>query len=253
LQNLPTRDPEIGDAVRSCFQAEEGEQWGKLDYASQEPRLGVHIAEKAKIKGAREMADRFRADPNTDLHGQVATMMSIPRGQAKTINLAIWYGAGGAEICRRLNLPTERRGGFEVAGAEGQRLIDNHMRAFPFIKGLQQKTKEAAEQRGWVQTIGGRRCHFQKDGDEYQRTYKACNSVIQGSAADQMKAAQVQLRRAGFTPLIVVHDDCNVSIPMGQQGEKRAAEIKEIMESSTRLNIPVLADVKIGDNWAAVR
>ncbi len=77
--------------------------------------------------------------------------------------------------------------------------------------------------------------------------------MIQGSAADQMKAAQVQLRRAGFTPLIVVHDDCNVSIPMGQQGEKRAAEIKEIMESSTRLNIPVLADVKIGDNWAAVR
>jgi len=259
LQNLPTRDPEIGDAVRSCFQAEEGEQWGKLDYASQEPRLAVHIAEQAGIRGAKEMADRFRADPNTDLHGEVGQMMSIPRGQAKTINLAILYGAGGAEICRRLGLPTSTNyriddsRPYEIAGIEGQRLINAHFQAFPFIKGLQEKTKAMAEARGWVKTIGGRKCHFQKQGEGYQRTYKACNSVIQGSAADQMKRAQIQLRRAGITPLVVVHDDCSVSVPQGREGERAIATIKDIMETSTRLSIPVVADVKIGDNWAAVR
>jgi len=253
LQNLPTRDPEIGDAVRACFQPEKGEQWGKLDYASQEPRLAVHIAEKAGIRGAKEMADRFRADPHTDLHGEVGQMMDIPRRDAKTINLAILYGAGGAEICRRLGLPTVRRSHYEAAGVEGQRLLDAHYSAFPFIKGLQRETKEAADRRGWVQTIGGRRCHFQKEGEEYQRTYKACNSVIQGSAADQMKRAQIQLRRAGITPLVVVHDDCNVSIPMGAAGDRAVADIKDIMETSTRLTIPVIADVKVGATWAEVR
>lgn len=257
LQNVPTRDADIGPAVRECFEAEQGEQWGKLDFSAQEPRLGVHFAELANLRGAREMGDRFRRDPTTDLHRQVASSMSIERPPAKIINLAIWYGAGGAEIARRLGLPTEfitlRNGDvIEVAGPEAKRLIRRHHEDFPFIKELQKATKEAADRRGWIKTIDGRRCRFQRKGDGYDRTYKACNSLIQGSAAGQMKRAQVMMRREGILPLIVVHDDANASIPMGEAGAQKVARIKDIMENAVTLTIPVLAEVKIGANWAAV-
>lgn len=258
LTNIPNRDGETGPAVRECFEAEEGEQWGKLDYAAQEPRIGVHVAEKARIQGAREMADLYRRNPMFDMHGEVATAMNIKRGPAKTINLGIWYGAGGAEVCRRLGLPTQwkrRRDGtmYEAAGPEGEALLRQHFARFPFIKGLQEVTKKAAEARGYVWTLGKRKCRFEKVGDEYKRAYKACNSVIQGSAADQMKKAQVIMRREGIVPLVVVHDECDVSIPQGEAGDAMIARLKDIMESAIPLSIPVVADVKIGENWAAVR
>lgn len=257
LQNVPTRDEEIGPVVRECFLPEEDEDWGKLDYSAQEPRLGVHFAELLNLRGAREMGDRFRKDPKTDLHAETAALMNVKRTPAKTINLAIWYGAGGAEIARRLGLPTAHkklRNGdvIEVAGPEAERLIATHMANLPFIKGMQKAAKEAADRRGWVRTLLGRRVRFQRMGDEYARTYKACNSVIQGSAADQMKAALRVMLRRGIIPLIIVHDDANVSIPRGEAGAKFINEIKGIMESAVSLTIPVLADVKIGANWAKV-
>lgn len=259
LTNIPNRDPEIGHAVRDCFEAEAGEEWGKLDYSAQEPRIGVHVAEKARIQGAKEMADLYRANPRFDMHQEVGTAMNTSRRNAKTINLAIWYGAGGAEICDRLGLPTEMKTSrytgkeYRAAGPEGQALINTHMRRFPFIKKLQEATKAKADERGWVQTVWKRKCRFKRFGDEYARTYKACNSVIQGSAADQMKLAQVAMRREGIIPLVVVHDECDVSIPRGDAGVRLVERIKAIMEAAMPLTVPVVADVKIGANWAGVR
>jgi DNA polymerase I-like protein with 3'-5' exonuclease and polymerase domains len=96
-----------------------------------------------------------------------------------------------------------------------------------------------------VQTLGGRRCRFQRQGDSYARTYKACNSVIQGSAADQGKRAVVMMRREGIIPLNIVHDDTNNSIPRGEAGVRMIGHIKDIMEAALPLSIPVVADVKV--------
>lgn len=258
LTNIPNRDPEIGHAARDCFEAEEGEDWGKLDYSAQEPRLAVHFAERAKIKGAREMGDLYRKNPKFDMHAEVATGMNTKRGTAKTIGLGILYGAGGAEVCRRLGLPTEwitlRNGNtIEVAGPEGKELLERHFAKFPFIKGLQQAAKKAADQRGWVQSLLGRRMRFQKHGDEYARTHKACNSIIQPAAATMLKSAQIQLRREGITPLVAVHDECDVSLPRGSAGQVLVNRIRDVMESAVTLTVPVIADVKVGGNWAGVR
>ena len=258
LTNIPNRDEEIGAAARECFEPEEGDDWGKLDFSAQEPRIGVHIAERMRIRGAKEMADQYRANPRFDMHREVATNMRVERGPAKTINLGIWYGAGGAEVCRRLGLPTEwitlRNGKeLEVAGPEGKRLLAQHFERFPFIKGLQTELKAEAERTGRMRTLGGRHVRFQKYGDEYARTHKACNAKIQGSAADQMKRAQVLMRRAGIIPLVVVHDETDLSIPRGAAGVVYANRVKEIMEAAMPLSIPVVADVKIGQNWGAVR
>ncbi len=255
LQNLPTRDPEIGPAVRSCFLPEEGEEWAKLDYNSQEARIAVSLAEQAGLSGAQEMADKYRTDPRTDLHQQTADLMGISRRDAKTINFAILYGAGGAEICRRLGLPTAHkrlRGSdtvIEVAGPQGDALLRRHGQNIPFIRAFQKATKEAADRRGWIKTLTGRRVRFQRRGDEYARTYKACNGAVQGGAADQTKLAVVALRREGIIPLIIVHDDTNTSV---EPGGLLVDRIKEIMEAAVTLTVPVLADVKVGANWAAV-
>ena len=94
---------------------------------------------------------------------------------------------------------------------------------------------------------------FQKHGDEYARTHKACNSIIQPSAATQLKVAQTIMRREGITPLVAVHDECDISLPRGEAGRILINRIKDIMESSVKLTVPVVADVKVGANWAGVR
>lgn len=257
LQNLPTRDKEIGPAVRSCFLPEEGDNWAKLDYNSQEARIAVSLAEQAGLAGAAQMAERYRTNPRTDLHQQTADLMGVSRQEAKTINFAILYGAGGAEICRRLGLPTAHKrldsgSVIEVAGPEGDALLRRHAQNIPFIRAFQKSTKAAADRRGWIKTLTGRRVRFQRRGDEYMRTYKACNGAVQGGAADQTKLAVVAMRREGILPLIIVHDDTNTSIPQGHEGTVLANRIQEIMESAVSLTVPVLADVKVGADWAAV-
>lgn len=276
LQNIPVRVPEIGLPIRSCFVPDDG-LWAKLDYASQEPRLTIHYAALLELKGAWKMVERFRRDPLTDLHMETALLMfghtretwemldkaerkSI-RARAKIINLAIAYGAGGANIAGQLGLPSEskmiigRNGGevrIRVAGREAQALLNKHMRAVPFLRELQQIAKERAEQQGFIRTILGRNVHFRQTysmagGSEYLRTYKALNALIQGSAADQMKLALVLLRRAGIRVQLTVHDEADMSVPRG--ADAFIAQIKGIMEEAVTLLLPVIAEVKTGAHW----
>jgi len=254
LQNIPARDPEIGSAVRSCFVPEDGERWLKLDYASQEPRLTLHFAHLARQEGAWEMVRRFNDEPMTDLHGECAALMNVSRSHAKTINLAIAYGQQGAAFCRSLGLPTkmivERGKDIEVAGEEGQALLDKHFAAVPFIRGVFDLAKRTASRRGYVKTLSGRRIRFEKNsGGWYTRTHKALNGVVQGSAADQMKMACVALRAEGLLPSLIVHDEADSSIPQGYAGEVIVERMVEIMESVVQLSVPFVVDAKTGDSW----
>ncbi len=258
LQNIPIRDPDIGPAIRSCFVPEPGEDWLKLDYASQEPRLTVHFAALARQNGAVGMVARFRSNPMTDLHGECAALMGIERRHAKTINLGLAYGMQGASLCRQLGLPTKMitlRNGreLEVAGDEGQRLLDRHASSVPFMKGLFELAKDTAKRRGYVKTILGRRIRFEKYPDgNYARIHKALNGVIQGSAADQMKMALIELRKAGIPINITVHDEADKSLPRGGEGERLKAQIIEIMENCLPLEVPVIAEASVGANWGSL-
>jgi DNA polymerase-1 len=258
LQNIPARDDEVRDAVRGCFLPEEGERWVTFDYSSQEPRWAVHFAAKAKLKGAWEMVERFRANPRTDLHQETAARMSVKRGDAKTINLAILYGAGGAKICKQLGLPTDwvvtKRGArVEVAGEEGARLIALHERSMPFLRELQKMAETRAKERGYVTTVLGRRGRFEKIDGEYSWTYMALNKAIQGSAADQAKAALNLIRRAGIPISLTVHDSAEFSIPYGAEGDARIARITQLMEQAIELLVPTVVDVKQAENWAGTK
>lgn len=258
LQNIPARDPDLGPDIRGCAIPEEGEQWLKLDWASQEPRLTVHFAALAKRRGAKEMAQRFRDDPNTDLHGECAKLMGVPRPKAKTINLGLAYGMQGAKLCHTLGLPTEmaksRTGTMvEVAGKEGQRLLDLHFKAVPFMRDLYTMAKKRGEARGYVKTLSGRRIHFEKIDGRYWRTHKALNGIIQGSAADQMKYALAAFLREGIPAAITVHDEADRSIPLGEEGERIKARMIEIMETIVPLEVPMVAESLTGPNWGACK
>jgi len=274
LQNIPNRIPEIGLPIRACFVPDEGCDWCKLDYASQEPRLTIHYAALENLKGAWEMVRRFRANPLTDLHLETALIMfghtpetwemldkgqrRVLRQRAKVINLAIAYGAGGGNIADQLGLPKERKS-FEKdgktiryigAGPEAQKLLDRHAKAVPFMKKLQALAKERAEEHGRVRTILGRWSRFKKFGGEYARTHKALNSLIQGSAADQMKMALVLLRREKILVPLSVHDEGDLSVPRG--ATTLISRVKQVMEEAVPLVLPVVAEVKLGDHWGAV-
>ena len=258
LQQIPARDPEIGPAIRSCFLPEEGEQWLSADYSSQEPRWTVHYAALMRLRGAEAMVQRFNDDPRTDLHGETAALMGVKRGPAKTINLAIAYGAGGAKICHQLGLPTrmkEMHGRMvEIAGAEGQALLDRHAAAVPYVRGLQSAAKKRAEELGYVTSYGGRRMRFKRGFDKkVEMSHKALNKLIQSSAATQNKVALARLREAGIPVMISIHDSAEASIPLGAEGERVKSQIVDIMESAVELLVPSVVDTKVGPDWGSLK
>ena len=94
LQQIPARNKDLGPKIRSLFIPEDGCKWGVFDYSQQEPRLVVHYAALYKLPSVYDVVDAYQNDANSDFHQTVADMAEIPRTQAKTINLGLFYGMG---------------------------------------------------------------------------------------------------------------------------------------------------------------
>ena len=154
LQQIPART-EQGSKIRELFLPEENCKWASFDYSQQEPRLVVHYALKLKdqdISGARDMAERYKKDPNTDFHDMVADMASITRKQAKTINLGLFYGMGKTKLARSLELETD----------EAKDLFDQYHRRVPFVRQLANSLQKYAEENKQIYTLEDRFCRFNK-------------------------------------------------------------------------------------------
>lgn len=260
LQQVPARHEIIGPMVRSLFLPEEGELWAANDFSSQEPRLLVHYATLLELPGAETMANAYRQNPNTDFHQMVADMAKIDRKSAKTIGLGLMYGMGKNKLAVQLDLPL----------TEASDLIDNFHQNVPFLKGTVNAVMKRIEHpasAGSIRTLLGRKCRFPlwepsewgvnkalpreqaiiEYGQRIKRagTYKGLNRLIQGSAADQTKAAMVALHKAGFRVLLQVHDEVALSV----QNKEQAQEAARIMAQAVKLEIPSKADVEIGPSW----
>lgn len=262
LQQQPGRDPEIGPFWRSVYVPDEGKQWVSMDYGQQEPRFVLHYAVLCKLPVADIMAERFRSNPKTDNHTEMARLIAGAgadwdpskqlRGEAKEIFLGLCYGMGGAKLCHKIHKPTQwvmskrAQRMVEVAGPEGQAILDEFDRKVPYVRMLARKCERTAAKRGYITTILGRRCRFPKKEDgSYDWTYKALNRVIQGSSADQIKLAVVQLDEAGLVPQIQIHDEVADSVDNRQEAEMRA----EIMRNCIKLEVPCKVDVEMGTSW----
>ena len=260
LQQVPARNKELGTKIRSLFKPETGLQWGSFDYSQQEPRLVVHYASSIGFPGSDKLVEAYEKE-NADFHQTVAEMAGIPRSQAKTINLGIFYGMGARKLSNELGIETN----------EAKLLLQEYNQRVPFVKQLANRCMESAEKYGSIRTIRGRKCRFDKwepmawglfKSETYESaiekygknnikragTYKALNRLIQGSAADQVKVAMIECYKAGYLPLIQIHDELCFNI----RPAKDADEIKKIMEDCiSELKVPSLVDVAIGKDWGS--
>ena len=260
LQQLPNYT-NIGMGIRSIFMPEEGHRWGCFDYSQQEPRLVVHYAlATLGTTGVASIADAYH-EGEADFHTMVAEIANIPRKQAKTINLGLFYGMGKAKLQAQLGVTEER----------AKDLLQTYHSAVPFVKQLIYHTMDRAQERGWIRTVLGRKCRFnmwepatfgmhkpqtfeeaslEHGSRNIKRafTYKALNKLIQGSAADMTKKAMVNLKNEGLLPMIQIHDELNISF----ENNKQADRIKEIMEQAVSLKIPNKVDFEDGECWGDI-
>ena len=260
LQQLPNYT-NIGMGIRSIFMPEEGHRWGCFDYSQQEPRLVVHYAlATLGTTGVASIADAYH-EGEADFHSMVADIANIPRKQAKTINLGLFYGMGKAKLQAQLGVTEER----------AKDLLQTYHSAVPFVKQLIYHTMDRAQERGWIRTVLGRKCRFnmwepatfgmhkpqtfeeaslEHGSRNIKRafTYKALNKLIQGSAADMTKKAMVNLKNEGLLPMIQIHDELNISF----ENNKQADRIKEIMEQAVSLKIPNKVDFEDGECWGDI-
>ena len=261
LQQIPARNKELGPMIRSLFIPEEGHTWGVFDYSQQEPRLVVHYAALQNLYGVDDVLDSYNNDPNTDFHTIVADMANIPRSQAKTINLGLFYGMGKNKLQAELGVDKETSDG----------LFKQYHDRVPFVKQLMDNVMQRAQQRGQIRTLLGRLCRFHlwepnmfgmhkamthdaallEHGPGIKRayTYKALNKLIQGSAADMTKKAMIELYKEGIIPHIQVHDELDISI----ESSEHANKIKEIMEHAVSLEVPNKVDYESGPNWGNIK
>lgn len=259
LQQIPVQDDEIGPLIRSIFVPEEGQNWEVYDYSQQEPRVMVHYACLCSLQGASEARRRYINDPGTDYHQMVADLAQIGRKEAKTINLGLAYGMGKAKLAKSLGLSFEKT----------TEVFDRYHAAVPFIRKLSNKCTRLAEQRGYVKTVFGRRSRFELWGPStYSKetkplphneaiemygpcvkrwfTYKAMNRIIQGSSADMIKQAMVDVwKELKVVPTVTVHDELDFS----NNDKSVSKKIREIMLNCIKLEVPLKLDYEVGPSW----
>ena len=258
LQQIPARNKELGPMIRSLFIPEEGHTWGCFDYSQQEPRLVVHYAALDGLYGVNDVIDAYK-EGEADFHQIVAEMADIPRSQAKTINLGLFYGMGKNKLQAELGINEDK----------AKSLFKQYHNRVPFVKTLMDGVMRKAADNGRIRTWLGRRCRFNlwepnqygihkalphdaalaEHGPGIRRayTYKALNRLIQGSAADMTKKAMVELHKEGIVPHIQVHDELDISV------NGNADKIKEIMESAVELEVPIKVDYEYGENWGTIK
>ncbi len=248
LQNIPVRSAR-GEAIRRGFVPRPGWRFVVADYSQIELRLLAHLSGDAAFVAA------FRA--GGDIHRQTAAVIfgvgpeavtSEMRARAKTINFATIYGQGARSLSRSIGVPF----------AEAQRFIDEYFTRFSGVRAFLDRTVAEAKERGYVETIFGRRRYVPelRDPNFNVRAFgerMAANSPIQGSAADLIKVAMVRLaavlgadRRSRM--LLQVHDELVVEAP-AEEAEGTAALVRREMEGAAALAVPLVVDVGIGDNW----
>ncbi|WP_336278691.1 DNA polymerase I [Bartonella sp. CB175] len=253
LQNIPVRTAE-GRKIRTAFVAPKGHILLSADYSQIELRILAHIADITALKEAFAQ--------NQDIHAIIASQMfgvaiegmhSDIRRRAKAINFGIIYGISAFGLANQLGLSRKEAGDY----------IQLYFKRFPGIKDYMETTKVFARQNGYVETIFGRRIHYPeiKAANFQVRAFNeraAINAPIQGSAADIIRRAMIQMEDAlekeklSAKMLLQVHDELIFEVPEDER-EKTIELVKKVMENATMpvlsLSVPLEVKVTAAQNW----
>lgn len=243
LQNIPIRSEE-GSLIRQAFIVPKGCKIISADYSQIELRLLAHVADVAAFKEA--FANR------EDIHDitarQVFGVQEIDeqlRRKAKTINFGIIYGISPFGLAKRLGITI----------AESAEYINYYFSCYPEIKVYMEKAVSIARNHGYVETLFGRRCFVRDINNKipYLRQFAeraAINAPLQGTAADIIKRAMIQLFDQLKTGKIIlqVHDELLVEVE-DDKVQETAKLMKDVMENAVKISIPLEVEIEIGDNW----
>jgi len=253
LQNIPVRN-EAGRKIRRAFVAAPGYKLVSADYSQIELRLLAHIADISQLKQAFAQ--------NLDIHAMTASeMFGIPvegmpseiRRRAKAINFGIIYGISAFGLANQLSIPREEAGAY----------IKKYFERFPGIRAYMDDTKKFARDKGYVETIFGRKCHYPRIGasnpsERALNERAAINAPIQGSAADIIRRAMIHMEDAlaaeklSAQMLLQVHDELIFEVPE-EEVEATIAIVRKVMVEAplpaVNLSVPLQVDAKAAGNW----
>ena len=249
LQNIPIRD-ENGKEVRKAFIPDEGELFFSADYSQIELRLMAHLSQdKNMVEDFNSGHDIHQATAAKIFKVAIQDVTSDMRRKAKTANFGIIYGISAFGLAERM----------EVSRSEARQLIDEYFATYPGVKEYMDKSIEKAREQGYTATLLGRRCQLPdiNSRNAVVRGYaerNAINAPIQGTAADIIKVAMINIDRRIRTEnlrskmILQVHDELNFSVVPEEKESLQSLVINE-MENAIKLSVPICADCGWGENW----
>lgn len=254
LQNIPIRHPKYGPLLRSCIAASNGKQLVSADYSQIELRLLAHFSGDETLRAAFENGQ--------DVHQRTASeIFEVPLEQVtkeqrrvgKTLNFALLYQQGPQATGKQLGISTK----------EASKIIAKYFEKFVKVRPYLDGTLEFARKNGYVETLFGRRRYFDyiNSTDGFLRSGEeraACNAPLQGSNADLIKRAMINLQTRIETEklpakiILTVHDELVVEVDSSFSDKMKEIVIEE-MNLGQPLQVPILVEAGVGDNWAEAK
>ncbi|WP_318373094.1 DNA polymerase I [Enterobacter sp.] len=249
LQNIPVRNEE-GRRIRQAFIAPEDYVIVSADYSQIELRIMAHLSrDKGLLSAFAEGKDIHRATAAEVFGMPLESVSNEQRRSAKAINFGLIYGMSAFGLSRQLNIP--RR--------ESQKYMDLYFERYPGVQEYMERTRAQAKEQGYVETLDGRRLYLPdiKSSNGARRAgaeRAAINAPMQGTAADIIKRAMIavdqwlETEKPRVRMIMQVHDELVFEVHKDDV-EAVSKKIHELMENSTRLDVPLLVEVGSGENW----
>ncbi|HAS6206932.1 TPA: DNA polymerase I [Vibrio vulnificus] len=250
LQNIPIRNEE-GRRIRQAFVAPHGYKILAVDYSQIELRIMAHLSGDQALLDAFQQGKDIHAATAAEIMGvSIEQVSSEQRRRAKAVNFGLIYGMSAFGLAKQLGIP---RG-------EAQAYMDKYFERYPGVMQYMEDTRSNAAQRGYVETIFGRRLHLPEITSRNVMRRKAAeraaiNAPMQGTAADIIKKAMllvdqwIQEKGNGRVKLLMqVHDELVFEVEESCLTEIES-KVQQLMESAAQLNVPLVAEAGHGDNW----
>ncbi|WP_318372381.1 DNA polymerase I [Enterobacter sp.] len=249
LQNIPVRNEE-GRRIRQAFIAPEDYVIVSADYSQIELRIMAHLSrDKGLLSAFAEGQDIHRATAAEVFGMPVDSVSNEQRRSAKAINFGLIYGMSAFGLSRQLNIPRK----------ESQKYMDLYFERYPGVRDYMERTRTQAKEQGYVETLEGRRLYLPdiKSSNAARRAgaeRAAINAPMQGTAADIIKRAMIAVdswlesEKPRVRMIMQVHDELVFEVHRDDV-DAVSKKIHELMENSTKLDVPLLVEVGVGENW----
>ncbi|MCH9407993.1 DNA polymerase I [Pantoea agglomerans] len=250
LQNIPVRNDE-GRRIRQAFVAAKGHRIVAADYSQIELRIMAHLSQDKGLLDAFAQGEDIHRATASEVFGVALDKVSgEQRRSAKAINFGLIYGMSAFGLSRQLN----------IGAGEAKKYMDLYFERYPGVLRYMENTRQLAASKGYVETLEGRRLWLPdiKSGNAIRRKAAeraAINAPMQGTAADIIKRAMIavdnwleQQNDNAVRMIMQVHDELVFEVKAGAV-EEASQKIRALMEDSVQLDVPLLVEVGVGDNW----